>query len=45
MSYRQLNLEERHYIKVERDKGLSLNQIAKDLNRSQSTVSWRTAQI
>ena len=39
MSYKHLSLEERHYIEIERKKGLSLNTIAKALDRSQSTIS------
>ena len=39
MSYRHLSLAERYYIEIELKKGVSLNQIAKALGRSQSTVS------
>ena len=39
MSYEHLSLEERHYIEIERKAGTSLNQIAKVLGRSQSTLS------
>ena len=39
MSYKHLSLEERHYIEVERRMGASLNEIAKALGRSQSTIS------
>jgi IS30 family transposase len=39
MSYQHLNLTERHYIEMCRKKGVSHNQIAKDLGRSQSTIS------
>jgi len=43
MSYKHLSPEERHYIEIERKKGLSLNKIAKALNRSQSTISREIA--
>jgi transposase, IS30 family len=39
MSYRHLSFAERYYIEIELKKGVSLNQIAKALGRSQSTVS------
>ena len=39
MSYKHLNLEERHYIQVELKKGNSQNQIATSLGRSQSCIS------
>lgn len=39
MSYTHLRLEERHYIEVERRKGVSMNKIGKSLNRSQSSIS------
>ncbi len=39
MSYEHLSLEERHYIEVELRNGSSMNEIAKSLNRSQSTIS------
>ncbi|MFC0180294.1 helix-turn-helix domain-containing protein, partial [Thorsellia kenyensis] len=39
MSYNQLSLEDRHYIYFSLQKHLSLSQIAKDLGRSQSTIS------
>lgn len=39
MSYQHLSLAERHYIEMSRKKGASRNQIAKDLGRSQSTIS------
>ncbi|WP_153305878.1 helix-turn-helix domain-containing protein, partial [Desulfogranum mediterraneum] len=39
MSYQHLSLAERHYIEMSRKKGVSRNQIAKDLGRSQSTIS------
>jgi len=39
MSYRHLSLAERYYIEIELKKGVSINQIAKALGRSQSTVS------
>ena len=39
MSYKQLSLEERHYIEVERRNGTSQKDIAAALNRSPSTLS------
>lgn len=39
MNYSHLSLEERHYIEFGREEGKSLNRIAKELDRSQSTVS------
>ncbi|WP_084457052.1 helix-turn-helix domain-containing protein [Desulfogranum mediterraneum] len=39
MSYQHLSLAERHYIETSRKKGVSRNQIAKDIGRSQSTIS------
>ena len=39
MSYKHLSLEERHYIKVERKAGISMNKIASSLKRSQSSIS------
>ena len=39
MSYAHLSLEERHYIEIELKAGRSMNQIAKALGRSQSTLS------
>ena len=39
MSYQHLSLTERHYIEFNRRKEVSHNQIAKDLGRSQSTIS------
>ena len=39
MSYKHLSLAERHYIELERKLGKSLNQIACNLGRSQSTIS------
>ena len=39
MSYKHLSLEERHYIEIELTKGISQNQIAKSLKRSQSNIS------
>ncbi len=39
MSYGHLSLAERHYIEIERKAGTSMNQIAKALGRSQSTLS------
>lgn len=39
MSYKHLSLEERHYIKVERKAGRSMNKIAESLDRSQSSIS------
>jgi IS30 family transposase len=39
MSYEHLSLAERHYIEIERKAGTSMNQIAKALGRSQSTLS------
>ena len=41
MSYGHLSLAERHYIEIERKAGTSMNQLAKALGRSQSTVSFR----
>lgn len=39
MSYQHLSLAERHYIEMNRKKEVSHNQIAKDLGRSQSTIT------
>ncbi len=39
MSYGHLSLAERHYIEIERKAGTSMNEIAKALGRSQSTLS------
>jgi len=39
MSYTHLSLEERHYIEIERKKGVSMNRIGKSLDRGQSTIS------
>ncbi len=39
MSYVHLSLAERHYIEIERKAGTSMNEIAKALGRSQSTLS------
>ena len=39
MSYEHLSLAERHYIEIEHKAGTSMNQIAKALGRSQSTLS------
>ena len=39
MSYQHLSLAERHYIEISRKKEVSHNQIAKDLGRSQATIS------
>lgn len=39
MSYQHLSLVERYYIEMSRKKKVSLNQIAKELGRSQSTIS------
>jgi IS30 family transposase len=39
MSYQHLRLEERHYIELERKKGISQGEIAKSLGRSQSSIS------
>ncbi|MEN8130142.1 MAG: IS30 family transposase [Pseudomonadota bacterium] len=39
MSYVHLSLAERHYIEIERKAGTSMNDIAKALGRSQSTLS------
>ena len=39
MSYQHLSLAERHYIEIERKAGRSMNQIARLLNRSQSSIS------
>jgi IS30 family transposase len=39
MSYGHLSLGERHYIEIEHKAGTSMNQIAKALRRSQSTLS------
>ncbi|SET42709.1 helix-turn-helix domain-containing protein, partial [Thorsellia anophelis] len=39
MSYNHLSLEERHYINTALKKEISISQIAKDLERSQSTIS------
>jgi IS30 family transposase len=39
MSYQHLSLAERHYIEISRKKKVSHNQIAKDLGRSQSTIT------
>ena len=40
MGYTHLSLAERYYIELERKREKSLNKIASDLGRSQSTVSW-----
>lgn len=39
MNYNHLSLEERHYINKSIKNSISLNKIAKDLDRSQSTIS------
>ena len=39
MAYTHLSLEERHYIEIQRKEGVSLNKIARVLERSQSTIS------
>jgi len=39
MTYKHLNLEERHYIQISLRKEMSHNEIAKNLNRCQSTIS------
>ncbi|SES83693.1 helix-turn-helix domain-containing protein [Thorsellia anophelis] len=39
MSYNHLSLQERHYINTSLKKGMSLSQIARDFERSQSTIS------
>lgn len=39
MSYKNLSLEERHFIEIERKKGVSQNKIAKSLGRSQGNIS------
>ena len=39
MAYKHLSLEERHYLELEFKAGTSLNNIAKKLKRSPSTVS------
>lgn len=39
MSYQHLSLAERYYIEIERKMEVSINQIAKALGRSQSTIS------
>jgi IS30 family transposase len=39
MSYLHLSLEERHYIEIERKKGVSTNKLSAALERSQSTIS------
>jgi len=39
MSYTHLSLEERHYIEIERKKGVSLNRIGQSLGRRQSSIS------
>lgn len=39
-SYQQLSLEERHYIEVEKKKGISDGEIGKSLGRDQSSI-WR----
>ena len=39
MSYQHLSLAERHYIEMSRKKEVSHNQIAKELGRSQSTIT------
>lgn len=38
-NYKHLNREERYSIKEMRDKGLSINEISKELHRSKSTIS------
>lgn len=39
MSYKHLSLEERYYIELSLKNGVTLSQIAKDLGRSQGTIS------
>ena len=39
MSYQHLSLAERYYIEIERKMEVSINQIAKAIGRSQSTIS------
>jgi len=39
MSYLHLSLAERYYIEIERKREVSINQIAKAMGRSQSTIS------
>jgi len=39
MSYTHLSLEERHYIAIERKKGISMNRIGRSLGRNQSSIS------
>lgn len=39
MTYKHLNLEERHYIQISLRKEMSHNDIAKNLNRCQATIS------
>ena len=39
MGYKQLSVEERHYIEIENKGGRSANCIAKALSRSQTTIS------
>ncbi len=43
MSYKQLSLEERHYIEISMKNEKKLSEIGKDLGRSQSTVSREIA--
>ena len=43
MSYQHISLEERHYIEVEKKKGISGNKIADDLGRSQSSITREIA--
>ena len=38
MGYRHLSPEERHYIEIERKRGISINQISKALGRHHSTI-------
>lgn len=39
LNYKHLSLTDRYYIEIERKGGVTLNEIAKKLNRSQSTIS------
>ena len=43
MSYKQLSLEERHYIELEHKKGTSQSKIASILDRNQSNISRELA--
>lgn len=43
MAYTQLTLAERNYIEIRLKQGDSQNQIAWDMNRSQSTISRELA--